>query len=82
MELYDNLTTSVTPLITIMLPNRTFDDAARDSQWSQQYLTCLHPSNLAPGSAEPTGVPSSASRIWLTPAAAWALSAIAWLVVT
>lgn len=82
MELYDNLTTSVTPLITIMLPNRTFDDAARDSQWSQQYLTCLRPSNIVPGSAEPTGVPSSANRIRLTSAVAWAMGAIAWLVVT
>jgi hypothetical protein len=81
MTLYDNLTTSVTPLITVMLANRTVDDTARDSQWSQQYLTCLRPSNLASGSAEPTGVPSGAGRMSLTSGVAWAMTLIFWLAV-
>jgi hypothetical protein len=81
MTLYNNLTASVTPLITVMLANRTFDATTRDSQWNQQYPTCLRPSNIAPGSAEPTGIPSSADRMWHTSGIAWAMTITVWLAV-
>ena len=80
MLAYDNLTTSITPLISIMFVNHT-NATDISSAYAESHLTCLHPSNLASNSRKPSGVPSAGTSLsgpttlWLSVAMvlAWAL---------
>lgn len=58
MTAYDNLTTSVTPLISVMFANHT-TDFNYTLGYTQSQLSCLRPSNVQSGSQKPTGVPTS-----------------------
>ena len=59
MTAYENLTTTITPLVSVMFVNHTTDFNSTQG-WSQSQLTCLRPSDMQPGSVAPTGVPSGA----------------------
>ena len=61
MTAYDNLTTSVTPLISVMFANHTAD-FNYTLGYAQSRLSCLRPSIVQSGSQKPTGVPTSLAR--------------------
>lgn len=58
MTAYNNLTTSVTPLISVMFANHTIDFNTTLG-YAQSRLSWLRPSDLQSGSQQPTGVPMS-----------------------
>src|SRR5450432_27978 len=60
MIAYNNLNTPVTPLIAIMLTNRSIDNKIPGIEFATQHLTCLRPKNVSIGSAQATHVPSAA----------------------
>lgn len=60
MIAYFNLTTPVTPLITIMSANRSIDDKIPDIEFVTQHLTCLRPKDVCVGIAQATRVPNAA----------------------
>ena len=60
MTAYNNLTTLVTPMITIMSTNRSIDNNIPDIQFATQHLTCLRPNDISAGSSQPTEVPNTA----------------------
>ena len=62
MTAYNNLTTLVTPLITIMSTNRSIDNNIPDIEFATQHLTCLRPKVVSAGSAQATQIPNTADR--------------------
>lgn len=55
---YNNLTTSITPLISVMFVNHTTDGNSTEG-YSQSQLVCLRPSNVQEGSVKPSALPTS-----------------------
>ena len=60
MIAYDNLTTSVVPLMVTMFTNRTVNDTQASQLFTGQELLCLRPDVVEAGSAQPTFVPNAA----------------------
>ncbi len=58
MTAYENLTTQVTPLISVLFENHT-TDFNTTLGYSEAHLTCLRPSVVQAGSQQPTGGPTS-----------------------
>jgi hypothetical protein len=57
---YNNLTTPVSPLIAIMLTNRSIDNKIPDIEFVTQHLMYLRPKDVSIGSAQATNVPNAA----------------------
>ena len=53
---YNNLITSITPLISVMFVNHTTDGNSSEG-YSQSQLVCLRPSNVQEGSVKPSALP-------------------------
>lgn len=69
MTTYDNLTTSVVPVMVTLFTNRTVNDTRASQDYTGQELMCLRPSRISAGSASPTSIPNaapatSASSTW------------------
>ena len=55
---YNNLTTSITPLVTVMFVNHSTNSNTTEG-YSQSQLLCPRASNIQVGSVKPTAVPLS-----------------------
>ena len=62
MTPYENLTTSVTPILLTMAANRTIIDTMPEGLYSQEHLLCLRPSSVEEGSVLVTEVPNIGNR--------------------
>src|SRR5271156_3837797 len=73
MTTYDNLTTSVTPIMVTLLTNRTTNNTQASQEFTAQQLMCLRPSNIQAGSVSPTQIPNDGGRAALI--SVWAVLA-------
>ena len=72
---YDNLTTSVVPLMVTMFTNRTVNDTRASQLFTGQELLCLWPDVVEAGSVQPTFVPNAAQSNVVIPT--WLMTAVA-----
>jgi hypothetical protein len=62
---YENLTTSITPFMAVMFPNRTVEPAASSDVLLSSIpreLICLRSSDISMGSGQPRSIPSPGTR--------------------
>lgn len=62
MTPYENLTTSVTPILLTMAANRTIIDTLPEGLYSREHLLCLRPSSVEAGSVLAIEVPNGGIR--------------------
>jgi hypothetical protein len=66
MKSYNNLTTAVSPVFTVMFTNQSFSSSSSGNTSSpvpspmfvEGWLSCLRPANLSQGSITPSGIPN------------------------
>ena len=75
MTAYDNLTTSVVPLMVTMFTNRTVNDTRASQLFTGQEMLCLRPDVVEGGSLQPTFVPNAAQSNVVIPT--WSITALA-----
>ena len=81
MTAYDNLTTSVTPVMITLFTNRTVNDTRSSQDFTAQELICLRPSIVEAGSVQPTIIPNTASSSGYSSFLVWTMLSISLLAV-